>query len=969
MTMSGADASGAWDAHDQRELVVALRQSISGEVDASTRRRAEYSTDASNYRVVPRVVIYPRAADDIVATVEVARSAGVSVTMRGGGTSVAGNAIGTGIVVDTSRHLNRILGVDAANRTATVEPGVVLADLQAAVRRHGLRFGPDPSTHGRATLGGMIGNKACGAHSVAYGRTSDSVVEMTVVDGSGRRLRAGAGLEVVPGLSQLVQANLASIRTEFGKFGRQVSGYSLEHLLPERGANLARAIVGTEGTVACVLDATIELVPLVAESVLVVLGYADVVAAADAVPALLPHEPLAIEGIDSGIIDVVRRYRGAVPDLPPGDAWLMVEIGGTTSEPPQLRVAALVRDAGGATTRVLKPGPEARAVWRIREDGAGLASRASEGHAAWPGWEDAAVPPQQLGSYLRAFAELTRSYGYEGHPYGHFADGCVHVRLTMPLDRASDVPAFRSFMTDAAGLVVQHGGSLSGEHGDGRARSELLPQMYSPSGLELLAAFKNLLDPSDVLNPGVIVRPRPLDVDLRRPAARAIGSLGFLFADDGGDFTSAAHRCVGVGKCRTTAPGLAQSMCPSFMATRDEKDSTRGRARVLQEMANGSLISTGWPASEVRQSLDLCLSCKACARECPAGVDMAQLKSEVLHRTYRRRPRPISHYSLGQLPRWARLASKAPRFTNAVLRSGLVGQMLLPLAGIDRRRSVPPFADDTFRGWWRRSGGELSRAFDRSPRADASNQVVLWADCFSDYFSSRIPRAAVDVLHAAGWKVIVPERSACCALTWISTGQLDGARKRLRRAVDVLGPYAAAGTPIVGLEPSCTAVLRSDLRAIVGDAPAACAVASGVHTLAEFLSDRTPGWEPPELSDTSILAQPHCHHQAVMGYETDLALLRRAGAEPEVMSGCCGLAGNFGMERGHYDLSVAIASRSLLPSLRDSGSRKLLLADGFSCRLQALDLADVDGVHLAELLARRLPSQTVRPNNDAVQER
>lgn len=954
------------------ELVRALRAAVAGGVDDSSRRRAEYATDASNYRVVPSVVVFPRDVDDALAALEVARGLGAPVTSRGGGTSVAGNAVGTGVVLDWSRHVNRVLDVDPGTATARVEPGVVMAMLQKEAAPHGLRFGPDPSTQARATLGGMIGNNACGPRAVAYGRTADNVLELDVVDGRGRRFTAGRGLDPVPGLDALVRSEMDLLRTELGRFGRQVSGYSLEHLLPEKGADLAKALVGTEGTVVTLLGATVRLVPVSAAPVLVVLGYPDMATAADAVPALLAHRPLAIEGMDARLVDVVRRVKGAaaVPPLPEGAGWMMVEVGGDTLDEAMDRARALAADAGTRAVGVFPPGPEAAAMWRIREDGAGLGGRTPSGEQAWPGFEDSAVPPERLGGYLRELEALMASHGVDGLAYGHFGDGCVHLRLDVPMERSGD--PLRAFMTDAAHLVAQHGGSLSGEHGDGRARSELLPVMYSSRAIAAFEAFKDLLDPDDLLNPGVLVRPRPLDADLRRPHARPIpaGHGGFAYEHDHGDFTTAVHRCVGVGKCRADSSAAGGFMCPSYLATRDEKDSTRGRARVLQEMANGTLVSRGWSSPEVHEVLDLCLSCKACSSDCPAGVDMAQYKAEVLHRTYRGRLRPVNHYALGWLPRWTRLVTGVPglaRLANAVLGVRPLARLVLRAGGMDTRRTMVDFAPKPFRSRVRRGevdvrrGGAPATGADLAVTATSGRPpVLLWTDSFSDALAPSVPVAAVRVLRAAGYEVLVPDHDACCGLTWISTGQLDGARKRLTHLLEVLGPYAVNGVPIVGLEPSCTAVLRSDLLDLLPGDPRAVAVARATRTLAELLTAPAPvgpgdRWQLPDLSDVTAVVQPHCHHHAVMTYTADRTLLRDAGATFSTLAGCCGLAGNFGMEAGHYDVSVQVAEHALLPALREAAPGDVYLADGYSCRTQADQLAGVQGVHLAELLAAHLP--------------
>lgn len=937
------------------EVAEALRQVVAGEVDGSSLRRAQYSSDAGNYRVVPDAIVFPAETDDIVAATEVARSLGVPVTMRGGGTSVAGNAIGPGVVVDTSRHLNKIIEVDIEQRRAVVQPGVILADLQRRVARHGLRFGPDPSTQARATLGGMIGNNACGPHALAYGRTADNVIALDVVDGTGRRMSVERGLTQVPGLAALVRANLEVIRRELGRFDRQISGYSLEHLLPENGEDLAKALVGTEGTCASILTATVTLVPTSPAQQLLVLGYPDMATAADAVPALLAHAPMAIEGLDSRLVNAVRHVRGGegVPELPDGAGWLMVHVAG--ADQPEALAAAhrLATDAGTTAIRVIPPGPEQVAMLRIREDGAGLAGRTPAGAQAWPGWEDAAVPPERLGEYLREFEALLADYGLSAMPFGHFGDGCVHVRIDLPLEHRPTV--LHEFVTDAARLVARYGGSLSGEHGDGRARSELLPFIYSEPARALFRAFKHLFDPANLLNPGVIVSPAPITADLRRPAAPPVPArTGFAFQEDGGDFTRAVHRCVGVGRCRISTPDGSQFMCPSFQATQDEQHVTRGRARVLQEMLNGGLIREGWRSDEVHAALDLCLSCKACAADCPAGVDMARYKSEVLHRRYRRRPRPLTHYTLGWLPRWLGIGTLAPRLINALTQRRSLTRLLLLAGGMDARRRIPPLASVPFR----------RAAPARTGLGGVRGTVALWVDSFTDAFHPNAAQAAYRVLQAAGYRVVLPASSGCCGLTWITTGQLPTARRRLRRLVSTLAPYAQAGIPIVGLEPSCLAVLRSDLLELLPHDDRAPVVADAAVTLAQVLLRDDPAlriFGDRPLKGRSLVVQPHCHQHAVIGFNADVRLLETLGASATMLAGCCGMAGNFGMERGHYKMSAAVARQALLPTLETAGPDTLVLADGFSCRTQIADLAKRRSHHMAEVLEQLLPMSRVTP--------
>jgi FAD/FMN-containing dehydrogenase/Fe-S oxidoreductase len=916
-------------------------------VDATS--RAAYSSDASLYRITPSAVVFPAHHEEVAAALSVCQREGVSVTARGAGTSVAGNAVGAGVVLDFSRYMNQVCSVDPESRTAVVQPGVVQAVLQRAAAPHGLRFGPDPSTHTRCTIGGMIGNNACGSRTLGYGRTSDNVTALRMLTARGEDLRLESSAlptsRTLDNLAAVTRSGLATIRTEFGRFGRQVSGYALEHLLPENGFDVPRLLVGSEGTLGVCTEATVRLVAEPAHRILVVLGFADIAAAGDAAPVLLRHHPTACEGIDSRIVDVVRERRGpaAVPPLPSGAAWVFVEVVGDTLDEAIANAARVGRDCGAVDSLVIEDQAQAAALWRIRADGAGLAGRSPAGKPAHAGWEDAAVPPERLGAYLRDFDALMADFGVTGMPYGHFGDGCIHVRIDLPLDQPDGTAVFRNFLIAAAKLVAGYGGSLSGEHGDGRARSELLPLMYSADAIALLAAVKHAFDPDNTLNPGVLVDPAPLDADLRVPAAAPLRrNLALAYQHDGGDFTRAVHRCTGVGKCRADNSASGEVMCPSYQATREEKDSTRGRARVLQEMINGTAVTGGWRSPEVHEALDLCLSCKGCASDCPTGVDMAAYKAEVLHQSYRRRLRPASHYSLGWLPLWAKMASAAPSLANAALRVPMVGSVMLAAAGVDSRRSIPGLAPRTFRSWFA----------DNVPDGEG-DEVVLFVDSFTNYFSPEVGIATVRVLQAAGYRPRLTVRQQCCALTRISTGQLGSARRILGKAVAALDDAAGRGVPIVGMEPSCTAVLRSDAVELVGGADAA-RVAEATRTLAELLTAR--GWQPPSLAGQQVIAQPHCHHHAVMGWDPDAQLLSAAGAELSRVGGCCGLAGNFGVEKGHYDVSVAVAEQQLLPAVRAAASTATILADGYSCRTQLDDLTERRGVHLAQLLADRLPA-------------
>lgn len=931
------------------DFVAQLEEAISGDVESGSAAKAMYSMDASNYRHVPTAVVFPRSTADLEATVRVCRANDVPITARGAGTSIAGQALGRGVVVDYSRYLNRVLEIDPERGIARVQPGVVLDTLRAAAAPHGLTFGPDPSTHSRCTLGGMIGNDACGSHSVAWGRTADNVVSLDVLTADGTRFNTatvgaeltGRAAEIHRELQALADDNLALLRTGFPSLPRRVSGYALDALLPENGFDLTRALVGTEGTCVLVTEATVRLVPSPASRVLVVAGYADDVAAADAVPNVLPLQPLTVEGMGADLIDalLVRGRRSAALDnLPEGRGWLFIEVGGDTPEQALHRaqqIADEIASRTGATTSVAADPGQARQLWSIREAASGIATRMADGSEAWPGWEDAAVPPSNLGSYLRGFRDLLARHGLRGIPYGHFGEGCVHVRIDFELTTEPGRRAFRAFMTDAADLVVAHGGSLSGEHGDGQARAELLSRMYSPELLRLFEAFKAVWDPGNLFNPGNLVRPRPLDADLRFEGPTLPLATTLRYPHDGGSLATATRRCVGVGKCIDTSTGV---MCPSYMVTRSEQHSTRGRARLLFELMRGETITDGWRSTEVREALDLCLACKGCLSDCPVNVDMASYKAEFLHQHYSGRVRPVSHYSLGFLPLWARLASAAPDTVNAVLRRPSVASLTKRLGGIAHERSLPPFSRVTLRRALRR----------RTRRSRNRPKVLLWPDTFTNFMSPEIGVAAARVLDYAGFDVVLPRSSVCCGLTWISTGQLGIARRVLRRTLRVLEPELSEGIPIVGLEPSCLAVLRHDMHDLL-DAPKLDAL-----TLAGFLRREAPDLEFPRL-ETKAITQQHCHQHAVFGNAAEEQLLRDAGVGNRTLdSGCCGLAGNFGMERGHYEVSVGAANRVLVPEVEAADPDTLVLADGYSCRTQIGELTGRKPLHLAQVLARAI---------------
>ncbi|MFC7263655.1 FAD-binding and (Fe-S)-binding domain-containing protein [Streptomyces lutosisoli] len=1010
-------------------LRAGLAKAVRGEVAFDATARALTTMDASNYRRVPLGVVSPRDADDVVAALAVCRAHGVPVVPRGGGTSIAGQATGTGVVLDFTRHMNRIVSLDAESRTAVVQPGVVLDRLQDAAAPHGLRFGPDPATHSRCTLGGMIGNNSCGSHSVAWGTTADSVRELSVVTGQGARATLGQHWAGAPdGLRALVEGELARLRTGFPDLPRRISGYALDALLPEKGADVARAFCGSEGTWGVLTEAVVRLVEAPRARALAVLAYPDESAAAEAAVGLLPHAPLTVEGMAA---DLVPADAG----LPRGGAWLFVETGGTSQAEARARADAIVRAADVVDAVVVTDPADQRALWRLREDASGTATRMPDGSEAWPGWEDCAVPPARLGAYLRDFRGLLTAHGLRGTPYGHFGDGCIHVRIDFDLMTAQGVSRFRHFSEELADVVVSHGGSLSGEHGDGQARAELLPRMYGSEMVGLFERAKDLWDPDGLLNPGMLVRPHRLDENLRFAVLpRKPVDVEFGYPADGGDFSAAVRRCVGVAKCRTTESTSGSVMCPSFRATGEEEHSTRGRARLLHEMLAGEVVTDGWRSTEVRDALDLCLSCKGCRSDCPVGVDMATYKAEFLHHHYEGRRRPAAHYVMGRLPVWlaAVTRTRSARLVNSLAAVRPLAAVAKRLGGIAPEREIPRLAPETFSRWWgRRFKAQVQRMMRERAQEfpggagdndagdnDAGDEgagpfgegddgagpfgeedddagpfgeglggprevAFLWPDTFTEYLSPSVGQAAVRVLEAAGVGVLLTPTVAmrrtaegygvslhtgpwsvgrrgrvCCGLTYVSTGQLDRARAVMRRTLDLMGVFLDPDLyprppAVVVLEPSCAAALRTDLPELLHDDPRAARLAAAVLTFAEALERLAPDWTPPPVNRPAV-GQTHCHQHAVLGDAADRRLREAAGLTGTLAGGCCGLAGNFGFERGHYAVSAACAEEQLLPAVREATDDTVILADGFSCRTQVEQLAGRKGRHLAEVLAEVL---------------
>ncbi|WP_159943309.1 MULTISPECIES: FAD-binding and (Fe-S)-binding domain-containing protein [unclassified Nocardiopsis] len=956
---------------DAEALARDLAARVDGEVRFDTASLATYATAASNYRQVPVGVVVPRTVEAGAEAVAVCREHGAPVLSRGGGTSLAGQCSNAAVVIDWSKYCTRVLSIDPDERTAVVEPGIVLDHLNERTSRveEGLVFGPSPSTHSHCTIGGMIGNNSCGSSAQAYGKTVDNVLRLEVLTYDGCRMwvgptsdeeyerivaEGGRRAEIYRGLRRVRDRYATAVRRRFPDIPRRVSGYNLDSLLPENGFDLAAALVGSEGTLVTVLRAEVSLVTEPAAMAMAVCGYSDIFAAADAVPEVLEYEPYALEGLDDKLIGYERRkhlYPDAVARMPEGPGWLMVQFGGENREEAASRArdfADAVRSSGSTgDTRVFDDPEHVAEMWKVREAGLGATARVPAERDTWEGWEDSAVPPDRFGDYLRDLHRLMEEFGFADRSslYGHFGHGCLHTRIPFDLRTREGITDFRGFVERAADLVVSYGGSLSGEHGDGQSRAELWPKMFGPELMPAFSEVKRIFDPDDRMNPGKLVSPdgggpRRLDEDLRlgtdyQPAPT---DTYFGYPHDDADFSRAVLRCVGVGECRKDSGGV---MCPSYRVTREEEHSTRGRARLLFEMLEGDVVEGGWRSEEVDHALDLCLACKGCKTDCPVNVDMATYKAEFLAHHHAGRVRPAAHYSLGWLPVWARAASLAPGLVNALSSRPLLTRLGKRLGGVAAQRPVPPFAPVRFSDSLRRRG---SRGGERG-------EVILWPDTFTDNFHPAVGSAAVRVLEAAGFRVRVPPRTLCCGLTWISTGQLGVARRVLQRTVSTLRDDIRSGTPVIGLEPSCTAVFRADAPELFPHDQDVERLRSQVFTLSEFLNRYAPDWDPPRLGRAAV-AQPHCHQHAALGFEEDARLLERAGADVDVLDvGCCGLAGNFGFEEGHYEVSMAVAESGLLPAVRGADRGAVLLADGFSCRTQ-IEQAGTgrEAVHLAEAL-------------------
>lgn len=952
---------------DAAELEATLKRSVTGEVRFDQGSRAMYSTDGSNYRQVPIGVVIPKSRQDVIETVTACHRFGAPLLSRGGGTSLAGQCCNVAVVIDWSKYLNNIVELNPQEKYARVEPGTICDTLRNAAKPYTLTWGPDPATHNHCTFGGMLGNNSCGVHAQMAGKAGENVLAMDIVLYDGTQMTVGwmgnAQLEAKisqGGREGEIYSRLKSLRDRYGKLieerypriPRRVSGYNLDHLLPgEDGSfNVAKSLVGSEGTCVTILEAKVRLIYSYPKRVLLVLGYPSIYEAGDHVPKILEYKPIGFEGLDNFLINNVKKKGMPQVDdlsvLPEGKGWLMVEFGaGTTEEAEQQARAAMaaLEGIGAPSMKLCVDEAEQQKVWDVREAGLGATAFVPGEPLTWEGWEDSAVPPDKVGGYLRDLCRLYEKYDYQSALYGHFGQGCIHCRIDFDLMSEPGIRKWRSFMEEATDLVVRYGGSISGEHGDGQSKAEFLYKMFGTELIEAFREFKSIWDPDWKMNPGKIVEPYRIDENLRLGADYHPWepSTYFKFPDDHGSFSHAALRCVGVGKCRReNGEGDQNTMCPSYMVTHEEMHSTRGRTHLLWEMMHGDVIREGWRDEHVKEALDLCLSCKGCKGDCPVNVDVATYKAEFLAHYWQGRIRPLYAFAFGWIDKWARLASFAPGFVNLFTQLPGLRNLAKMAAGVPQQREIPAFASQTFKDWFRA----------RKRQSRGGQRVILWADTFNNYFMPETAQAAVEVLEDAGCDVQVLKQPLCCGRPLYDYGFLEMAKTYLRRNMRALAPHISADTPMVVLEPSCCSVFRDELHNMFPESAEAKRITENTLTLSEFLEKKVPGYQPPRVQHEAIV-HGHCHHKAVMRLKEEKSLMKKMQLDHRVLeSGCCGMAGAFGYEKDKYEVSVACGERSLLPEVRKAGLSTIIVADGFSCKEQIAQETDRHALHLAEVL-------------------
>jgi FAD/FMN-containing dehydrogenase/Fe-S oxidoreductase len=959
------------------DLEKELKDTLKGEVRFDRGSRALYATDGSNYRQIPIGLVVPRDNADVIATVAACRKYGAPVLARGAGTSLAGQCCNVAVILDFTKYMNNILEINIEQGFARVQPGVVLDTLRDQAEKQLMTFAPDPSTHNRCTIGGMIGNNSCGTHSLLGGKTVDNVEQLKILLYDGTQLTVGATSdeefesktrdsgresEIYTELRSIRDRYSSLIRTRFPKIPRRVSGYNLDELLPERGFHVARALVGTEGTCAIVLEAKLKLIHSPQHRTLVGIGYEDAFVAADHVPEILEFHPIGLEGFEGSIVDGLKSK--GVPHvnlLPEGGGILLVEFG--SDDPVQTEAAAnslakRLKSSNATPVVRIYTKPDARHVWHLREAGPRAAAFAPGAVPEWEGWDDAAVAPEKLGGYLRDIRKLMNEFNYRGSFYGHFGHGCVHMRVSFDLQSENGIRKYGEFIDRAADLVIGYGGSLSGEHGDGQSRGALLPKMFGSELMQAFGEFKAIWDPANKLNPHKVMNAYLPTENLRLGAdyKPLEPKTHFAFAADDGSFAKATLRCIGLGACRKQDGG---TMCPSYMVTREEEHSTRGRAHLLFEMLQGEVVRKGWQDEHVKKALDLCLSCKACKSECPANVDLATYRAEFLSHHYEGKSRPLHAHAFGRIDRWAQIAAPITGLVNFVNRSGMVRPIVNRLLGLAPKRDLPQFAAVSFQRWMRNRRVVAANIQKASPASAGQPEVILWADTFNNYFHPETSRAALAVLEGAGFRVTTPRQHLCCGRPLYDFGMLKEAKNYLVRILQALGPQIDAGLSVVVLEPSCASVFRDELVNLLPNDARAKKLRAQTFLISEFLDHHAPGYKPNQLA-RRILVHGHCHHKALMKMTDEMSLLQKMGAEVRAPdAGCCGMAGAFGFEKDKYDVSQAIGERVLLPAVRQESAETLIVADGFSCREQIRQATGRNAMHVAEVLHLAMNERSV----------
>jgi len=953
-------------------LESSLRLGITGDVDFSRTAIALYTSDASNYRQVPLGVVVPASSEDIVETVRLCNQHSVPVLMRGAGTSQNGQCVNTAVIIDCSQNLNRVLSIDESAHTALVEPGVVCDQLKVQAETLGLTFGPDPATHSRCTLGGMIGNNSCGAHSMMAGKTVENVIELEILTSDGQRFWVGptdentlkkimAGndrrAEIYRELVAIRDQYAALIRSKYPNIKRRVSGYNLDQLLPENGFNVARALVGTEGTCVTVLQARVHLIKNPEHKQLVVLGFEDIYLAGDSVPGIMPFTPIAMEGLDWGIVGGLKDrnlQQTEVAMLPDGRAWLLVELAADSDDQLQRKVQEFVTAMQSSTDVIsvlaVTDESDAAAFWRIRELGASATSMSLNPGDTDPvvGWEDTAVDPHRLGDYLRDFQKLVDKYEYQTCLYGHFGDGCIHARITFDTRTQAGVDKFRNFGKDIAELVVSYGGSLSGEHGDGQAKAEFLPIMYGEELMDAFRRFKGAWDPGLRMNPGKLIDAYRVDENLRfGPEYKTPSETSVLkFTTDAGGFGRATERCTGMGKCRAQKG----AMCPSYQATQKEIYSTRGRAHLLHEIMRGEIFSdgdsNGWDNTQVEDSLSHCLSCKACKTECPTQVDIAAYKAEFMHKHYSKKRRPLAHYVFGNIGTLLPTLSRFPKLGNLLFKSP-AKPVINHLLRLNKQAKLPQIAEQNFKQWAIANARRNDEHFIWFGQADAPT-TILWADSVNTHYRPHLLQTTIRVLQKSGFQVGVATAHFCCGRPLYEHGFLEKGKQQLNTILDSFYPTLPSHAKVVVLEPSCLSVFQDEMLKLFPEDTRSVDLSNRTMTVAQLLAENSVA---PKTRLARGIIHLHCHDKSSSIDSFDRQWMQKCFdtlQEPE--QSCCGMAGTYGLQKNTRRIGLKLFNRSLKGSIDQSQSDTYIVTNGFSCNSQIQNETSRYSKHPVEII-------------------